>query len=393
MEPTVIIGAGLAGWTVVRELRKLDKTQPLIMIAADAADFYAKPMLSNALAAGKDSRQLIQTPAAVMAANLAVDLRAQRRVARIDRDRRVVLLDDASEIGYGRLVLALGADPIRLPIAGEAAADILSVNDLADYAHFRERLAALGSGSGRRIVILGAGLIGCEFANDLLALRAADPALQISVFDLAPQALGRLLPAQAAAFYRDRLAAAGIDFHFGESIASADHDGSRYRLTTARGASWAADLVLSAVGLRPRIGLAAEAGLAVGRGICTNRELASESDPAIFALGDCAEVVGLNLPFVLPIMQAARALAATLAGQPTAVHYPAMPVVVKTPACPTVVAPPAPGVAGEWREEVTTGGVRSLFHGPDGRLLGFALCGDAAAERQALTRELPATLT
>ena len=91
--------------------------------------------------------------------------------------------------------------------------------------------------------------------------------------------------------------------------------------------------------LRPRTSLAHEAGLAVNRGIVTNRLLAT-SAPNVHALGDCAEVDGHTLPYVMPIMQQARALAATLAGTPTPVLYPAMPVIVKTPACPTVVCPP-----------------------------------------------------
>lgn len=391
MEPIIIVGAGLAGWTVARELRKRDKEVPLILVAADTADFYAKPMLSNALAAGKQAEQLVQTPATTMAANLAVELKAYRRVARIDRPRQTLILDDGSELLYGRLVLALGADPIRLPIGGDAAADILSVNDLADYDRFRQHLAAITTPGRGRLAILGAGLIGCEFANDLYADMPGANKLQVTVFDPSPQALGRLLPPAAAEFYQARLAAVGIDFQFGRSIAAVDHAASAYRLTADNGVVSTADLVLSAVGLRPRSGLAAEAGLSVGRGIRTNRLLASD-DPTIFALGDCAEVAGLNLPFVLPIMHAARALAATLAGQPTEVIYPAMPVVVKTPACPTVVAPPAAGAAGRWQEARQANGVRSLFRGKGGALLGFALCGEAAAERQALARELPPTL-
>lgn len=391
MKPIVIVGAGLAGWTVVRELRKLDKDVPLLMVAADSADFYAKPMLSNALAAGKNVEQLVQSPAATMAANLAVQLKAHCRVAGIDRERQALTLCDGSELHYGRLVLALGADPIRLPVGGDAADEIVSVNDLADYGRFRQSLAKQDAAAGGRLAILGAGLIGCEFANDLCAELPGGNKIQVSVFDPAPQALGRLLPPAAAEFYQARLASSGIDFHFGRSIATVEHDGGGYRLTADNGEVSRANLVLSAVGLRPRIQLASEAGLSVGRGIRTDRFLASD-DPAIFALGDCAEVAGLNLPFVLPIMHAARALAATLAGQPTSVVYPAMPVVVKTPACPTVVAPPAAGADGHWQEERLANGVRSLYWTANGSLLGFALCGEAATERQALTRELPATL-
>ena len=112
----------------------------------------------------------------------------------------------------------------------------------------------------------------------------------------------------------------------------------------------------------------------------------------MFAIGDCAEVAGLVLPFVMPIMHAARALAATLAGKPTAVSYPAMPVLVKTPACPTIVAPPANGAAGEWRIEETADSVQSLFMDASGKLLGFALNGAATAGRARLAQQLPPVL-
>jgi rubredoxin-NAD+ reductase len=94
----------------------------------------------------------------------------------------------------------------------------------------------------------------------------------------------------------------------------------------------------------------------------------------------------------MPIMHAARALAATLAGTRTAVTYPAMPVLVKTPACPTIVAPPAHGAIGEWLIERSADGIKSLFIDSAGKLLGFALTGAATAERAKLVRELPPVL-
>ncbi|MCE1185641.1 MAG: FAD-dependent oxidoreductase, partial [Rhodocyclales bacterium] len=138
--------------------------------------------------------------------------------------------------------------------------------------------------------------------------------------------------------------------------------------------------------------LASAAGLACQRGIVVDR-LLQTSAPHIHAIGDCAEVAGLSLPFVLPIMQQVRALARSLTGTPTEVRYPAMPVMVKTPALPTVVAPPAPGTDGQWAvDESAPHGLEARFCAPDGSLRGFALLGSATARKQALTAQLPATL-
>src|SRR5690606_23722123 len=101
------------------------------------------------------------------------------------------------------------------------------------------------------------------------------------------------------------------------------------------------------------------------------------------------EVAGLNLPFVMPIMHQARALAATLAGTPTEVNYPAMPVMVKTPACPTVVCPPAVGAEGSWRVEGDEEGVAASFESADGKLLGFVLLGAAVSRRQEFAGQAP----
>ena len=381
MNPSVVIlGSGLAGISVARELRKLDKEVPLSIVTADDGGFYSKPSLSNALAAGKTAAQLVLTPREALAAQLKVEIRARTRVIRLLPNEHAIETD-SGRIEYRRLVLALGAQPIRLPIAGSGAAEILSVNSLGDYAAFRSRLAG-----ANQVAILGGGLIGCELANDL---RLAG--LAVNVFDLAPQALGRLLPAQAAEFFRARLDAAGVRFHFNTGIDRVDRTRDGMVLTDTQGKEFSADLVLSAVGLRPETELARVAGLKVNRGVVADMLLAS-SDSDVFAVGDCAEVQGLVLPFILPIMQQARALAKTLAGTPTAVSYPAMPVVVKTPACPAVVCPPPAGVAGAWREEADPGGVRALFQDAASKPLGFSLVGEAVKDKQALAAQMPVTL-
>jgi len=384
MNPIVIIGGGLAGYTVARELRKLDKSVPLTMLMADDGAFYSKPMLSNGLAQNKTAASLILSSAEKMASQLLTEIRPHTRVKAMDAAAHRLELEGpegSTSLEYGRLVLALGADPIRLPIAGDGVDAVLSVNDHADYGVFREALEGK-----QQVAILGAGLIGCEFANDL-----AGAGHEVTVYDLAPQPLGRLLPTGAGQFMANALAAKGIAWRFGQSASQVQKDGPCLRLTTVNGQSESFDLILSAVGLKPRIALAQAAGLKTNRGIVVDRCLRT-GDPDIFALGDCAEVEGLLLPFVLPLMASARALAATLSGTDTPVSYPAMPVVVKTPACPAVVSPPPMGTAGEWQETVTSSGVRALFEGQEGELLGFALLGDAVGEKQALTAKLPAWL-
>jgi len=388
-EAIVIIGSGLAGITVARELRRIDRDLPVVIVTADDGGFYSKPSLSNALAAGKNAAQLLLTPPAQLASQLGVELRVHTRVERILPAERL-LQTSAGPLPYRKLVLAQGAMPIRLPLRGDGAGRVLSVNNLADYAAFRDALD--GKTRVARVAILGAGLIGCEFANDLRAAGIA-----VDVFDLAPQPLGRLLPPRAAAFFRDRLESAGVRFHLSTGSTEVWEEGSGFRLFDGQGGQHSADLVLSAVGLQPAVELAQAAGLAVGRGIRVDRTLAS-SGPDIHALGDCAEIDGRVLPFVMPIMQAARALAKTLAGDPTEVGYPAMPVVVKTPACPAVVCPPPADAQGSWREEADEGGkggeggIKALFEDASGTALGFALVGEAVREKQALAARMPAWL-
>ncbi|MRR51488.1 MAG: FAD-dependent oxidoreductase [Rhodocyclaceae bacterium] len=380
MNPIVVLGSGLAGISVVRELRKLDQERPVVIVTWEDGGFYSKPSISNAFAQSKSAAQLTITPRDALAAQLKAEIRAGARVTAIDPQRHEITIDGTA-LAYSRLVLAVGAQPIRLPIAGTGAGEILSVNWLSDYAVFRARLEGK-----RRVALLGAGLIGCEFANDL---RGAG--FEVDVFDIAPQPLGRLLPAQTAAYFRNKLEAAGVRFHFGASVSQVDKVGDGYRLTDNQGGATEADLVLSAVGLKPEISLAQAAGLSVNRGIVTDKQLAT-SAPDIYAVGDCAEVAGLNLPFVMPIMQQARALGRTLVGTAAEVAYPAMPVVVKTPACPAVVCPPALGAAGAWREEATTDGMRAIFESAAGQPLGFALVGDAVAGKQALAAVMPVML-
>ncbi len=378
-QPVVIIGSGLAGYTLAREFRKLDKETLLVILSADHGGFYSKPMLSNAFAQNKSVAALLNKSAAQMADELKAEIIASARVTAIDPAHQRLTVNGRT-LPYGRLVLAMGADPIRLALQGDGAEAVLSVNDLDDYGRFRAAIEGK-----HEIAVLGAGLIGCEFANDLAAAGYA-----VRMIDPGTQVLGRLLPPQAGAFMQRRLEAKGIRIGLGAAAQKVERGSDRFRLTLSNGDTLEADAVLSAVGLRPRTTMAEAAGITVKRGIAVNTFLQTNVD-AIYALGDCAEVGGKVLPFVLPIMHGARALAATLTGNPTAVVYPAMPVVVKTPACPTVVAPPEPGAAGNWAITESGESLKALFNGADGSLLGFILLGAAITEKNALARQLAAS--
>lgn len=377
--PIVIIGTGLAGYTTARELRKLDTDTPLELITSDDGHFYSKPMISNALGREQQALDLPTGDAAKMASDLDARIRTRACVEAIDVSAKRLHLNGET-LSYSRLVLALGADPVRLELAGDADA-LLSVNDLDDYARFRDAIAGR-----RRVLVLGAGLIGCEFANDL-----ANAGYQVEVVELFDYALGKLAPREAGEALSEALAERGVTWHFGAACERVERDGEILRVSLANGRTLSADAVLSAVGLRPRIALAEAAGLEVDRGIVVNRLLCT-SDPFIYALGDCMQIEGLVLPFIMPIMHAARALAKTLSGEPTELRYPAMPVVVKTPAHPAVVSPPGPGSDGQWQVERGQDGVRALYLDSAGATLGFVLTGKHIAEKAALSKELPAVL-
>uniref|UniRef100_S0DF36 Putative nitric oxide reductase FlRd-NAD(+) reductase n=1 Tax=termite gut metagenome TaxID=433724 RepID=S0DF36_9ZZZZ len=380
-QPVVIVGTGLAGYTVARELRKLDSTVPLILLSQDDGSFYSKPMLSNALAMKKEARALASFDSAAMAQQLNAEVRTHQRVERIVPGEHTVVAQ-GEPLRYSKLVLATGADPRRLRIDGDGAEQILSVNDLADYDRFRQALAGCES-----VAILGAGLIGCEFANDLCAAGYA-----VSLIDPAGSALARLLPERAGAVFEKALSERGVRFYIGRGVAAVDHAQSGYRLTLDNGEAILADLVLSAIGLVPRTALASEAGIEVEQGIRTDAWCRTSAED-VFALGDCAAFEGKVQPYVLPIMHAARALARTLNGQATRVEFPVMPVVIKTPAAPAVVV--VPEGEGEWRIDAassdTAHAARAVCHHlHSGRPIGFALVGAATADKAGLLKELAA---
>ncbi|MDQ8934647.1 NAD(P)/FAD-dependent oxidoreductase [Acinetobacter rudis] len=384
MHPIVIIGSGMAGYTLAREFRKLNPDQALIMISADDAANYAKPTLSNALAANKHPDQIALADAQKMSQQLNMQIMTHTTVTQIDAaNHQIQLIKDGqqSNLDYAKLVLALGASPIRLAFAGINQDEVPVVNSLHDYREFRQRIE---QSQNKNIVILGAGLIGCEFANDL-----QHTGHQVDIVDLAPHALGRLMPSHVAEAFQEKLEQTGIRFHFKTTVEKMNKVENGYQVHLSNGQILQSDLVLSAIGLQPNTQLAQNAQIKCNRGILTNPMLETNQQD-IYALGDCVEVADLVLPYVMPLMQQARALAKTLNHQNTAIHYPAMPVAVKTPAAPLTVLPAPLNIELDWQTESFEDGMLSKAIDTAGTLRAFVLLGATAAkQRLALTKLVP----
>ena len=379
MKPVVIVGTGHAGYSTAREFRKHDTETPLVMISADDGTSYNKPMLSSAMARGKTATELAQAAAEKMAEQLDARILTGVRVTALDAGARRLQLSDGNELEAGRIVLGIGADQVDPGLAGDGAGDVFAINDLDAYA--RARAALDGA---KRVVLIGGGLIGCEFANDWVKAG-----FEVTVIEPLEYPLGRMLPPLAGAELRRALEDIGVRVLTGHGARAVERADGGLVVVDDQDQRHPADVVVRAIGLRPRTDLATQAGLAVGRGIRTDRTLQTSAE-GIYALGDCAEVDGLVLPFIMPITTAARALGRTLAGTPTEVHYPVMPVIVKTPCCPVQLYGPPPGTDGDWQEEpLAEGGTRGLFHSADGRLRGFVLTGAAIQQKAELAGQVP----
>ena len=379
--PVVIVGSGLAGYTLARELRKYSTELPITIITADGGEVYTKPMLSNAFGKHHASDALVQKTAAAFAEDVGVTILTRTRVVAVDGANRAVVTDGGETIAYDRLVLALGADARVFPASGSNEVGIATVNDLDDYRAWRSRIKV-----GDRILLIGAGLIGCEFANDL---AGAD--FKVTVIDPAAWPLSRLLPEGVGAMLTAALEKIGVTFRLGKTVSRYESADAGFIATLNDGTSVGFDHALSAVGLAPRTKLAKDAGLEVRGGIVVDGVLRT-TDPHIFALGDCAETKAGVLPFIAPLLVEARVLAATLTGNETPLHLSALPVLVKTPALPLVVCPPKPGAEGAWTVDRTAAGAVAVFRTPQGEAIGFALAGTETRRQQELAATMPEVL-
>lgn len=372
--PIIIVGTGYAGYHLLRSLRKAGHTGRVVMYSTDDGAFYSKPKLSASFSEHKQASQLISSSAEDMAKQYQAEINIFTQIENIDAINKCVVLAGGVSRSYSKLVLATGATPKQLPLNGNGLDKVLSVNNLFDYAKFTTLL----SKKPAKVVIIGAGLIGCEFADDLT--RAGH---HVSIIDPMRLPLSLLAPDFVGQQLTKHFTQHGINMYMERYVERIDHNGHGISLLLNSNETLSADLVLSSVGIAPNIKLAESSAIDTDIGVIVDRTLQTSAKD-IFAIGDCAQVDSFFLPYIAPINAQINALVNNLLGKASAISYPPMPVVVKTKLCPITIMPQL-GRQGKWTlDSEDKEGITARFVNANNELLGFALTGSKVSSASKL---------
>lgn len=370
----VIIGSGFAARQLVKNIRKQDATIPLTLIAADSMDEYNKPDLSHVVSRGQNADDLTLQTAGEFAEQYNLRLFPHTWVSDIDADNQRVKSQDR-EWRYDKLVLATGATPFIPPVPGREL--MLTLNSQREYGAAQSQLR-----DAKRVLIVGGGLIGCELAMDFCRAGKA-----VTVVDNSASVLSALMPPEASSRLQHRLTDMGVHLMLKTQLESLEQSTDGIRVILDRQRTVMVDAVVAAAGLRPETALARHAGLKTRRGVVVNSQLQT-SHPAIYALGDCAEINGMVLPFLQPILLSAMCLGKNLLAQQGELKLPPMLVKVKTPDLPL-------HLAGDTRREDLTWNIVAAKDGlvakgvdAENRLRAFVVSEDRMKDAFALLRQL-----
>jgi apoptosis-inducing factor 3 len=269
----VIVGGGAAGFAAAEKLRRERYEGDLVMVSSEDVPPVDRPNLSKDYLAGKAPQEWVPLRPDSFYSDNGVDLRLRTNATGIDVRACELVLEDGTRVAYDRLLLASGAEPVRLSVPGAELPHVRTLRSLADCRAIIERAAA-----ARRTVVVGASFIGLEVAA---ALRARD--IEVHVVAPGKRPMERVLGPQMGDFVRALHEEHGVVFHLGETATDIDDK----RVTLSGGGTLDADLVVAGIGVRPRIALAENAGLALDRGVVVDDYLET-SAPGIFAAGDIA---------------------------------------------------------------------------------------------------------
>jgi len=275
--PVLIVGAGHGGFQVALSLRQLGFKERICLINDEAHLPYQRPPLSKAYLKGSGGPETLMFRPEKFYADQRIELIGDRAVA-IDRAARKLKLASGGALDYGHLVLATGARNRLIDIPNANLANVRYLRILDDSEDLRRRIAA-----SKRVVVIGAGFIGLEFAA-----TARIKGLEVDVLELASRVMARAVTAEVSDYFQARHKEAGIRVHLGVQATAIEAKGEEVTgISLSDGRHIPADLVVVGVGVLPNVELAANAGLPVASGIIVNQHLLT-SDNQISAIGDCA---------------------------------------------------------------------------------------------------------
>ena len=269
----VIVGGGAAGFAAAEMLRRQAFSGSIVMLSSETAPPVDRPNLSKDYLAGSAPEDWLPLRPDSFYAEAAIDLRLKTEVSSIDTKARNVILADGKAVPYDRLLLATGAEPVRLPIPGADQPHVHVLRSLDDC-----RAIIASADGARRAVVIGASFIGLEVAASLRARN-----IEVHVVGLEQRPMERVLGPDMGDFVRALHEEHGVVFHLGDTVTAID--GRRASLKS--GGVLEADFVVVGVGVRPRLALAEKAGLAIDRGVTVNPYLETSVN-GIYAAGDIA---------------------------------------------------------------------------------------------------------
>jgi 3-phenylpropionate/trans-cinnamate dioxygenase ferredoxin reductase subunit len=273
----VVIGAGQAAAQAIQSLRQGGFQGGIALIGDEPHYPYQRPPLSKAFMKGEFDEERLYFRPAEWYQEARVDCRLNERATRIDRSQRLVIAGE-NIYSYGKLIIATGARPRKLPVPGADLAGVFDLRSLDDASRLRAAMKP-----GKKAVIIGAGYIGLE-----AAAVARQMNLEVTVLEMAPRVLARVAGPELAAFYEAEHKRQGVSILTNCSLATLEgKDGQVTAARLADGTRIEADLVLSGIGIIPNEELAREAGIACANGILTDRD-GRTNDQHVFAAGDCA---------------------------------------------------------------------------------------------------------
>lgn len=272
-ESVVIIGGGAAGNAAAMTLRREGYQGPVTMLSADRSPPYDRPNLSKDYLAGTAKAAWLPLESSKFYADHRIEVRCDSHVIKLDPAQKTVALSDGSRMTYGALLLATGAEPVRLTIPGANLPHVRVLRTLADC---NALIADIGT--AHRCVVIGAGFIGLEVAA---SLRTRGLEVHIVAPDARP--MERILGPELGDMLRALHESHGVAFHLGATVTRIEPD----RVTLSTGKVLAADLVVAGIGVHPEVTLAKEAGIAMDRGVVVDGFLRTNATD-IYAAGDIA---------------------------------------------------------------------------------------------------------